>query len=364
MNPETGEIYAMGSYPSFDANLFAKPISESRYAALNSKANGAPLFNRALSAGYPTGSTFKPITALAALESGQLTPSQVYNDTGKFRLGNQVRQNAREAVFGPTNLVKSLEVSVDTYYYNLGLRLNDVDGRPLQTWARRLGVGRRTGIDLPQEPPGLVPDRRWRNAAFARYERCRKRNGLNYQSVSALLECGGVDRPWSAGDNISLAIGQGDLQATPLQMAVAYAAIANGGRVVRPQLGTEIQDGQGVAVQDLERPARRKVDIDPDHRAAIMEGLRRAATGPNGTSTAVFKGFGGDVYGKTGTVERQGQPDQSWYAAYANQQNRPIVVVTTIEKGGFGSETAAPAACRILAKWYGKRAPCAAAAVE
>ena len=364
LNPETGEIYAMGSYPSFDANLFAKPLSNTTFDRLNSEANGSPLFNRALSGRYPTGSTFKPITAVAALESGQWKPSDSYFDSGAFKLGNQTRYNARKARYGATDLVKSLEVSVDTFYYNLGLRLNDVEGRPLQTWARRLGLGRRTGIDLPEEPAGLVPDAAWRRRGFRAYERCRAREDVTYGSFAALLACGGIDRPWSAGDNVSLAIGQGDLQATPLQMAVAYSAIANGGRIVRPQLGREVQDGQGVPVQDLQRSARRTVDIRPGNRAAIMEGLRRAATGPNGTSTGVFKGFGGDVYGKTGTVQRDGQEDQSWYAAYANQQDRPIVVVTTIEKGGFGSETAAPAACRILAKWYDKRAPCQATAVE
>ena len=359
MNPENGEIYAFGSYPSYDANLFAKPLSQERFDALNSSANGAPLFNRALNAGYPVGSTFKPITALAALEAGELTPGNtVYNDTGKFCLGKQCRRNALGEVFGSVDLVQSLQASVDTYYYELGRRLNGVKGRPLQTWARRLGIGRRTGIDLPGEVTGLVPDARWRNAAFAKYEKCREENGnLAYQSQAALFECGGIDRIWTVGDNVSLAIGQGDLQASPLQLAVAYAAITNGGKVVRPRLGEAVEDGRGSLVQELDRPARRRVKFDPRHRDLLMEGLRRA-TGPGGTSGGVFAGFPGTVYGKTGTVERPPQPDQSWYAAYVNEKNRPIVVITTVEKGGFGAETAAPAACRILAKWYGYKAPC------
>jgi len=361
MSPTTGEVYALGSYPSYDANLFAKPLSRERYDRLNSEAEGAPLFNRALLATYPTGSVFKPVTALAGLASGQLTPGQVYNDTGKFRLGSQVRQNAKGAVYGPVNLSEAMKVSVDTYFFNLGYRLNEVAGRPIQTWARRLGFERRTGIDLPGEPKGLVPDARWRNAGFAAYERCRAKEGLTQGSQAALFACGGVDRSWTAGDNVSLAVGQGDLQATPLQVAVAYSALANGGRILRPRLGRAVEDGAGSLVQEIDPPARRRVDIGAKDRAVIMEGLRRAASEDGGTSTAVFKGFGGTVYGKTGTVERGvNVPDQAYYAAYVNQQNRPIVVVTTIEKGGFGAETAAPAACRILAEWYDKKAPCGA----
>jgi penicillin-binding protein 2 len=358
MNPETGEIYAFGSYPSYDANLFAKPLSQEKFDELNSEQRGAPLFNRALNAGYPTGSTFKPITALAALESGELDPGNTrYNDTGKFTLGKQIRRNAKEAVFGNVDLVKAIAVSVDTYFYNLGLRLNDAKGRPLQTWARRLGLGRRTGIDLPGEIGGLVPDARWRNAGYKDYLECREKNKIT-DATTALFKCGGIDRSWTAGDNVSLAVGQGDLQASPLQMAVAYSGIANGGRIVRPRLGKEVEDGQGSLVQELDRPARRKVDIDPRYRALIMDGLRQATKAEGGTSAGVFKDFPGTVYGKTGTVERPPQPDQSWYAAYVNEKNRPIVVVTTVEKGGFGAETAAPAACRILAKWYDYKATC------
>ncbi|MDP9386159.1 MAG: penicillin-binding transpeptidase domain-containing protein, partial [Actinomycetota bacterium] len=360
INPENGEIYAFGSYPSYDANLFAKPLSQEKFDELNSQARGAPLFNRALNAGYPVGSTFKPITALAALESGELSPGNTgYYDTGKFCLGKQCRQNALKAVFGSVDLPKALEASVDTYFYELGRRLNDVEGRPLQTWARRLSIGRRTGIDLPGEATGLVPDARWRNGAFRRYEKCRREKGnLPYQSQAALFACGGIDRIWTVGDNVSLAIGQGDLQASPLQLAVAYSALANGGTVVRPRLGEAVEDGQGSLVQELDRPARRRVDIDPRHRQMILEGLRRATSGQGGTSAGVFKDFPGTVYGKTGTVERPPQPDQSWYAAYVNERNRPIVVITTVEKGGFGAETAAPAACRILAKWYDYKASC------
>jgi penicillin-binding protein 2 len=354
MNPRNGEIHALGSYPSFDANVFAKPISQSTYDRLNSLETGAPLFNRAITATYPTGSTFKPITAIGALQEGVLGLNQSIYDNGKFRLSaNQVLQNARGASYGSLTLTRALEVSSDVFFYNLGFWAND-RGPVLQKWAKRLGLGRVTGIDLPGEFAGLVPDRRWRDAKYARYQRCAKRARLDQGSQEALFECGGYERPWSVGDNVNLAIGQGDLQATPLQMAVAYSAIYNGGTIVRPHLGDQVEDGGGDVVERLRHPARRKVSMAPAFRAAVLEGLNRAAQGSNGTSASIFRGFGGDlkVYGKTGTVERIGQPDQSWYAAVVDHPTRPLTVVVTVEKGGFGAETAAPAACRIMARWY------------
>ena len=356
MNPENGEIYALGSYPSFDANVFARPISQDTYDRLRSEANGSPLFNRAIGAGYPSGSTFKPVTALAALESGILTPGQIINDTGSFDLGDRTLKNARDAVFGPIELTRALQVSSDVFFYTLGARAN-ARGPVIQRWARELGLGRPTGIDLPGEISGLVPDRAWRDSGYRRYARCVKREKVPPGTTAALLACGGIERPWSLGDNVNLAIGQGDFQATPLQMAVAYSTIVNdGGKVVRPHLGSAVEDGAGRIVEELNHPPRGRVEFDPAHKRAIMEGLRRAAMEEDGTSYGVFQGFAKGrltVYGKTGTVERPDQgADQSWYAAYVPHPTRPIVVVTTVERGGFGSDTAAPAARLILSEWF------------
>src|SRR4051794_16457608 len=245
MDPRNGDVLALGSVPSFDANLFAKPISQEKYDQLNSEAAGKPLLNRAIAGVYPTGSTFKPITSTAALESGTITPSTPINDPGYFKLGPQKFVNAKGAVFGTINIVKALEVSSDVFFYNLGSDLYSQPGQVLQTWAKKLGLGHRTGIDLPGEFAGLVPDRRWRDDGFKAYEKCRKKYGLGYQSQAALFKCGGIDRPYSQGDNVNLAVGQGDLQATPLQMAVAYSAIVNGGRVVRPHPREDVEGGHG-----------------------------------------------------------------------------------------------------------------------
>jgi penicillin-binding protein 2 len=354
MNPRNGEVYALGSYPSFDANLFAKPLSQPVFDRLNSEANGAPLFNRAIGAGYPTGSTFKPITALASLESGILGIGEPINDSGSFQLGDRTLRNARGASYGTLTLSTALKVSSDVFFYTLGARAND-RGAVIQRWARRLGLGHGTGVDLPGENPGLIPDRRWRDSGYRRYLKCVRRAHVPAGTSQALYACGGIERPWSLGDNVNLAIGQGDLQATPLQMAVAYSTIVNGGSVVRPHLGLAIEDGSGAIVQELRHPARRRVRIDPAYRATVMDGLRRAAMEDGGTSAGVMKGFAGgrlQVYGKTGTVERPGQADQSWYVCFVPHPTRPIVVVVTVEKGGFGAETAAPAARLILSKWF------------
>jgi penicillin-binding protein 2 len=135
-------------------------------------------------------------------------------------------------------------------------------------------------------------------------------------------------------------------------MAVAYSALANGGRVVRPHLGMEIEDGDGHMIEEVRVAPRRRVEFAASHRRAIMEGLRRSAKEEGGTSAALFKDFPFPVYGKTGTVERAGQEDQAWYAVYVPHETRPIVVVTTVERGGFGGETAAPAARLILSEWF------------
>jgi penicillin-binding protein 2 len=351
MDPRNGEVLALGSYPSFNANVFAKPLSQRKYDELSSEANGAPLFNRAIAATYPTGSTFKPVTAMAALQEGVITPSSTIVDSGVFKLGPQVFQNAKGAVNGPLQLVSALKVSSDVFFYELGNRANS-RGPIIQDWARKLGIGRKTGVDIPGEFAGLVPDRKWRDAGYDKYLKCAKKYKVPVGTQQALYKCGGIERPWTAGDNVNLAVGQGDLQATPLQLATAYSTIVNGGRVVRPHLGQAVEDGEGRLVEEIRKPSRRHVDFSRVNQQAIMAGLHAATSQQGGTSADVFKGFPYPVYGKTGTAERAPNPDQSWYACYVPHPTRPIVVVTTVERGGFGAETAAPAARLILAEWF------------
>lgn len=334
MNVRNGQVVALGSSPSFDPNLFSKAIRPSDFERLNSEDAGRPLFNRAIQGGYPAASTYKLVTSTAALEGGLITPDTPLFDGGSLTVGGVTFKNAGDAAYGTLALRRALTVSSDVFFYQLGLEANGAgDGLLLQRWARRLGFGRETGVDLPNELPGLVPSPKWRNDLF--------RQEL-------------TDRPWSAGDNVNLSIGQGDLQVSPIQLAVAYAAIANGGKIVRPRLGQRVEDSAGRPLQELEATVPRRLDVSDANRQAILDGLRGAASEAGGTSADVFAGFEIPVAGKTGTAEKGGgRPDQSWYAALAPYPDPKYVVITTFEEGGFGAETAAPAARQILAELFG-----------
>jgi penicillin-binding protein 2 len=328
MDIRTGEVAALGSGPSFDPNFFSKPFSQAAFDRLNSEEAGKPLFNRAIQGGYPAGSTFKLVTAAAALEGGLITPDDVIVDGGSVQIGDIEFINAGKVPHGPVALRQALSVSSDVYFYLLGQKADTTgDGLLIQRWARKLGLGHETGIDLPGEVVGRVPTPEWRNDWYEREL---------------------TDRPWSVGDNVNLSVGQGDLLANPLQMAVAYATIANGGKVVTPRLGLRIEDSTGRPLQELAAPAAHRVDIAPEHREAILEGLRSAANDPGGTSTPVFETFPVEIAGKTGTAETTSGIDQSWYVALAPYPNPRYVVATTIEGGGFGAESAAPAVRQIL----------------
>jgi penicillin-binding protein 2 len=332
MDPRNGEVLGLGSNPSYDPNVFAKGVSASVYKRLQDPDNGAPLADRATQGLYPTGSAFKLISSVAALQSGLITPATVLFDGGSLTVGGVTFKNAGGVSHGAVALPRALQVSSDVFFYRVGLMADQRGGDVIQKWAGRLGLGHPTGIDLPGESAGLVPSPEWRNRLF--------RRNL-------------TDRPWTPGDNINLAVGQGDLQANPLQMAVAYSAVANGGRVVTPHVGLRVEDNDGRILQQIEPGSRRRLKLSSSTRGAIMQGLRAAANDPGGTSASVFEGFPITVAGKTGTAERGPQGDQSWYVVAAPYNDPRIVVAVTIERGGFGAEAAAPAARRILAAYFG-----------
>lgn len=332
MDVRSGEILALGSAPAYDPTVFTRPLTQGQVDDLY-RNEEAPLADRVTEGLYPVGSTFKMITALAALESGAITPGEAIDDDGAIEVGGQEFENAKGTAYGSVDLFKSLEVSSDVYYYLLGLEM--WKSGELQRWAERLGIGQPTGIDLPAESEGLVPSEEWRNRLFA---------------------AGETDREWAAGDNIQLAIGQGDLQASPLQLAVAYAALGNGGTLVSPHLGLEVEDAAGRVVEELEFEPKREVAFKARYREQILDGLHAAAQQPGGTSYDTFGDFPVQVAGKTGTAERPPHSDMAWYAALAPHPNPRIVTVVGIEDGGFGAETAAPTALRILEAYFGKEA--------
>lgn len=349
MNIHSGQLYGIGSSPSYNPSVFAKPLlPQSTYDALRDEDLGNPLFNRAIEGFYPTGSIFKPITALAALDSGNLEINEIINDDGAFKLDGvpEPLQNAGGASYGAIALQRALEVSSDVFFYTLGERMNVNTGQggPLQEWSRALGLGAPTGLDIGGEGTGRVPTPQQRNSAYEANtdpdSPCGEEVCISKGEVT--------DRPWSYGDNVGLAIGQDDLQADPLQMAVAYAALANGGDLVTPHVGLRVEDPDGRTIQEIAPPVRDHVDIDPAAQQTIMAGLRDAAMNPEGTSYNVFGGYPVDIAGKTGTAERPPQPDQAWYMALAPYDNPKYVVAVTVERGGFGADAAAPVAQDIL----------------
>ncbi|HYM44546.1 MAG TPA: penicillin-binding transpeptidase domain-containing protein [Solirubrobacteraceae bacterium] len=360
LDPRNGQVLAMGSYPWFDPNKFAKPLTKSEYEALEGKAGGgeeepARLTDRAVNGTYPTGSTFKPITAMGALESGVLDPNAALGAGQCIHVSTERFCNAGKAEYGALDLVNALRVSSDTYFFEVG-ELANSHGSVIQEMAHKLGVGEQTGIDLPSEITGVVPDRRWRAKVAAQELACERRRRVS--------SCGISDgRQWSVGDNMHLAVGQGDLITSPLQMAVAYSTLANAymhqgyGTVVRPHLGLEIDEADGGLVQDLSFPPAGHVRLNYADLSLVMEGIHDAASQPGGTSFDVWSGWNQSqhpVYGKTGTAERPPKEDQSWYMCYVADPKRPIVIAVTVEQGGFGAETAAPIARLMASKWFGK----------
>jgi penicillin-binding protein 2 len=331
MDVHSGEILALGSYPTYEPSILIEP-SQAQVNELYRDPVLAPLTDRAIAGLYPTGSTFKPITAIAALESGNLTPSEVINDPGQLVIGGQVFTNAGEAANGSVSLVSALEVSSDVFFYTLGYRMWNTGD--LQHWAHALGIGRPTGIDLPVFTAGLLPSQSWRNQLYKEGE---------------------TERPWSPGDNVQLATGQGDLQTNPLQMAIAYAALANGGTVVTPHVGLQVDDAAGRVLKEFDPGPRRHIKMDPEYREEILEGLHDAAQNGGGTSFEVFGNFPIPVAGKTGTAQRPPYEDQSWYGVLAPYPNPRIVTFVTMEEGGFGVEAAAPAARTILEAYFARQ---------
>ncbi len=365
LDPRNGQVLGMGSAPSFDPNTLPK-LTTKQYDAEFPRTNETPSLNRALDGLYPVGSTFKVVTAAAAMAAGKITPSTIYDDSGTWRNGPQVRHNSGHAAYGPTDMLNAFRYSVDTYFYQLGQDLNvdpttHPNGGALQSWARRFGFGSPVPIDVPQQSTsdGIVPSPAWRNNRNREQIACdadlaRSQRDPHYKRHFRGVCAYSDGRTWSLGDNVSLAVGQGDFLATPLQMAVAYSAIENGGTIVKPHVGLQVTDSSGGILSTVPNGTVRRLDIP--NLSAIQQGLHAAASEQGGTSADVWRGFPSkyQVYGKTGTAQHGlEQPDQAWYVCYIPDPVRPIVIAVTIERGGFGAQSAAPVARLIASQWFG-----------
>jgi penicillin-binding protein 2 len=400
MNPQNGSIYAMGSNPSFNPKMFTHQISQAEINRLYSPASNAPLFNRATESAVPDGSTFKVITSIAGLQSGTWTPSEIYDDTGEYcPAGSGIPpcfHNAGHVANGPLDITSAIKLSDDVFFYHLGALLN-VDrpqGGPLQKWARLFGVGRNPHIDIPGASDGLMPSPAWFDRQVRLEVQCEHATGAyrytNGQGgISATPRKGyhrspkhpydpatgtggcGIAIPgttWTVGDNINAAVGQGDDGISPLQLAMVYSAIENGGTIVHPHLGQDIQAADGTILQKLSFASLRHLHINPVYLDTVRTGLHEAAQSPGGTSADVMSNFGKPVYGKTGTAQyiptsgpdKGIEKDYSWYSCYvpASATSKPIEVVVWVEGGGFGAVGAAPVARQMLSQWfYGKPGP-------
>ena len=330
MNPRTGAIYAMVSVPGYNQVAAANDPAY-RNALYADHSLNPPLLNQATQGLYPTGSTFKPIVAEAALSLGLITPTSPLLCSGSFTIGGFTFHNVESGVYSSMTLPTALAESCDTWFYRLGERVflaGGSRGQGIQQWAKKLGLGHSTGIDVPGEAPGLVPTPAWLQKTY--------------------------HQPWYEGQTINLSIGQGYLAVTPLQMAVAYSALANGGTVVTPHVGGAVL--RGSSVQPLEFKPVRKVKLTDIQ--AIRDGLYQAAHSPGGTSASLFADFPIPVAGKTGTAESgAGRSDHSWYASWAPANNPKVVVVVLIAHGGFGAQAAGPAAKEIYSAFFHVKPP-------
>jgi penicillin-binding protein 2 len=351
LDPRDGAILALASNPTYRPSLFTGRIDPNKIEALADPDANIPQINRAIAGLYAPGSTFKPVTALAAIEEGLISPYESIQCT-PFEYYGEDRQrfkNWNPNVNEPMNLPKALAASCDTYFYSIGNEFYELPAnreQPLQKWAKSFGFGSTSLRDLGGEEEGLVPTIPWKRR--------------HYDSA--------IDKLWTPGDSIQLAIGQKDLLATPLQMTRFYALLANRGKLVTPYLVSDVEQPGAGGRPPVVR--RRFAPVPPKQTAvseaaltAVDEGLRAATSLSYGTSVGVFGSFPVRVAGKTGTSERFNAElgdhiDQSWWCGYGPEWGGkgPIALCVVIENGGFGGEAAAPAALKVFEKHYGVEA--------
>lgn len=353
MDPATGEVLGMASYPTFDPSILADGITVKEFRGLEGVPDNPDddaLLNRTIQAPIPPGSTFKVVTAGAAMTTGVATPYTTLNCPGSAVYppeggpGSVVFNNWTSADFGYIGMPTSLEISCDTFYYELGWRMEDRWGptqgdgtERFQRYIRQAGFGRPTGIDLRNESGGTVPDEQW----------CEELNEIDPSSCAL---------GWLPGFTVNLAIGQGDLQTTPLQMAVTYAAIANGGKVIEPHLAHSVvrtdDDGSERVVREIRPQVVRRLPLDATELGVIEQGLVDVIDGDQGTAATAFAGFPTDTYpiaGKTGTAQigELDELNRAWFVSYAPVEDPRYVVAIYLEKAGHGGESAAPVARQI-----------------
>ncbi len=324
VDPATGAVRALVSWPSFDNNEFIGGISQDRYTALLENVDN-PLFPRAIAGEFPSGSTFKPFVAYAALAEGVVSEHTPIVSTGGVRIGQWFFPDWRAGGHGVTDVRKAIAESVNTYFYVIGGGYDTITGlgvSRISEYAQRFGFGQQTGIDLPGEGDGFLPTKEWKEEVKG--ER------------------------WYVGDTYHLAIGQGDFLTTPLQMATATAVIANGGYTIQPYL-VESVDGpsQGTLLHGSTKPLE---DLDTYAISVIRQGMRQTVTQGSARSMA---GLTQAVAGKTGTAQTPGDKAyHSWFTGFGPYDDPTISLVVLIEEGGESTDAAVPLARELLQWWF------------
>jgi penicillin-binding protein 2 len=329
MNPNNGEILALVSLPAYDNNLFARGISQDEYDNfLNDE--DRPLFNRAVSGEFPSGSTIKPIFAAAALEEKVITENTSFISTGGLRIGEWFFPDWKAGGHGVTDVRSALAWSVNTFFYYIGGGYGDFKGLGLSglvKYSLLFGLGEKTGIDLPGEGGGFVPTRDWK-------EQVKK-------------------EPWYIGDTYHFAIGQGDVIVTPLQVANYTAAIANGGTLYQPRLVSKILGSGNSVIEEISPQVIRTNFISPDNLRIVREGMRETVTIGSARSMSILPV---EVAGKTGTAQWSTKKSpHAWFIGFAPYDNPTVVIAVLVEEGIEGSAIAVPIAKDILNWYFGPR---------
>ncbi len=324
MEPKSGEVLALVSTPSFDANRF-RDADGADYLSRVSTDGRFPMLNRAVANGYAPGSVIKPVTMVGALETGKVSAGSTFYCPGHLEIGNRTFYCWDRAGHGTVGIVDALGKSCDVAFYNIGLRLGEDN---LRHFYEEFGLGRTTGIELPSEAKGLVPSREWKREHYS---------GERYNEI---------DRLWYDGDTANLAIGQGYLLATPLQVLNAMNIIVNGGKVVRPTLLKGVE--RAGKVETPRRDSPQYLNIDAATIDLIKRGLRRSAL--LGGTAETLAGLKVSVAGKTGTAETWGGEPHSWFCGYFPAGDPQVSLVVFFENGGSSATTAVPAARRLIAQ--------------
>jgi len=373
-----GHVLAMASYPSYDPTVWVGGISATEFAALTGAASNQPLLSRATQGEFAPASTFKIVSASAALQDGY-SRAGPYNCPASYKVGNQTFGNFESESFPPLSLIKGLAVSCDTMWYEIAYQMWIRDGGltaiakpkdPIETMARAFGYGRQTGIDLPSETRGHVGGRAFKTSLYVQlhdawcargqsgYPEVAKTDPVRAAYLKKLAAENCVDGDlYRGGDAVNLSIGQGDTVASPLQVAQAYAALANGGTIWQPQVAKGVIGSDGRVISLFAPVKTGTLPVSASNMAFLRDAFSQVTSQPYGTGYGPFIGFPLDkipVAAKTGTGQAgNGKQSTSWFATFAPANHPKYAVVMMVSQGGTGSGTSAPSVRKIYEALFG-----------